>query len=158
MQRLNRLFYFHELSRIRTYIRNLEGFCPDPLDDEPLCRIDWNQTSKKNFIQKRRKKNSKVSSWDMASFPLRISFFFFSIFLSRRYWIWTSGHLLVRQKLYHWANRLFTNIITYFLRFKFILLALLFLMLFSPFFCIIRGWNKKISFSGVEQPGSSSGS
>ena len=45
MQRLNRLFYFHELSRIRTYIRNLEGFCPDPLDDEPLCRIDWNQTS-----------------------------------------------------------------------------------------------------------------
>jgi hypothetical protein len=24
-----------ELSRNRTYIRNLEGFCPDPLDDEP---------------------------------------------------------------------------------------------------------------------------
>ena len=25
-----------ELSRNRTYIRNLEGFCPDPLDDEPF--------------------------------------------------------------------------------------------------------------------------
>ncbi len=25
----------NELSRNRTYIRNLEGFCPDPLDDEP---------------------------------------------------------------------------------------------------------------------------
>jgi len=24
-----------ELSRIRTYIRNLEGFRPNPLDDEP---------------------------------------------------------------------------------------------------------------------------
>lgn len=23
-------------SRIRTYIRNLEGFCPNPLDDRPL--------------------------------------------------------------------------------------------------------------------------
>ncbi len=26
----------NELSRNRTYIRNLEGFCPDPLDDEPI--------------------------------------------------------------------------------------------------------------------------
>lgn len=25
-------------SRIRTYIRNLEGFCPNPLDDRPLFR------------------------------------------------------------------------------------------------------------------------
>jgi hypothetical protein len=25
-----------ELSRIRTYIRNLEDFCPNPLDDKPL--------------------------------------------------------------------------------------------------------------------------
>ena len=25
-----------ELSRIRTYIRNLEGFRPNPLDDEPF--------------------------------------------------------------------------------------------------------------------------
>ena len=25
-----------ELSRIRTYIRNLEGFRPNPLDDEPI--------------------------------------------------------------------------------------------------------------------------
>ena len=24
-----------ELSRIRTYIRNLEDFCPNPLDDKP---------------------------------------------------------------------------------------------------------------------------
>ncbi len=27
----------NELSRNRTYIRNLEGFCPDPLDDEPFA-------------------------------------------------------------------------------------------------------------------------
>ena len=26
----------NELSRNRTYIGNLEGFCPDPLDDEPV--------------------------------------------------------------------------------------------------------------------------
>ena len=25
----------YRLSRIRTYIRDLEGPCPDPLDDEP---------------------------------------------------------------------------------------------------------------------------
>ena len=37
-----------ELSRNRTYIRNLEGFCPDPLDDEPVnsckaisCYLAW---------------------------------------------------------------------------------------------------------------------
>ena len=27
------------LSRIRTYIRDLEGPCPDPLDDEPLLNV-----------------------------------------------------------------------------------------------------------------------
>ena len=30
---LNRFKFLTESSRIRTYIRNLEGFCPDPLDD-----------------------------------------------------------------------------------------------------------------------------
>ena len=29
----------NELSRNRTYIRNLEGFCPDPLDDEPFALV-----------------------------------------------------------------------------------------------------------------------
>ena len=29
----------YELNRIRTYIRNLEGFCPDPLDDEPYFLV-----------------------------------------------------------------------------------------------------------------------
>lgn len=35
----NKIFSKYELSRIRTYIRNLEGFRPDPLDDEPLMTI-----------------------------------------------------------------------------------------------------------------------
>ena len=26
----------YEPSRIRTYIENLEGFCPNPLDDGPI--------------------------------------------------------------------------------------------------------------------------
>ena len=32
---VSRTRFINELSRNRTYIRNLEGFCPDPLDDEP---------------------------------------------------------------------------------------------------------------------------
>ena len=33
----------NEPSRNRTYIGNLEGFCPDPLDDEPVfvCKKHW---------------------------------------------------------------------------------------------------------------------
>ena len=30
---------FSRPSRNRTYIRNLEGFCPNPLDDRPIIRL-----------------------------------------------------------------------------------------------------------------------
>ena len=32
--------FWNGLSRIRTYIKNLEGFCPDPLDDKPISTIN----------------------------------------------------------------------------------------------------------------------
>ena len=35
----NEVLKFNGLSRIRTYIRNLEGFCPNPLDDKPESLI-----------------------------------------------------------------------------------------------------------------------
>ncbi len=39
--------FYYRLSRIRTYIRDLEGPCPDPLDDKPVFTywavLDLNQ-------------------------------------------------------------------------------------------------------------------
>ena len=41
----------YELSRIRTYIRNLEGFCPNPLDDEPVNFYIYNCNIKNYILQ-----------------------------------------------------------------------------------------------------------
>ena len=56
------IFCLLELSRIRTYIGNLEGFRPNPLDDEPIQNsflFLW--LKKKEEKEEFRKKKSECS-------------------------------------------------------------------------------------------------
>ena len=76
-------------SRIRTCIRDLEGPCPNPLDDGPIIS--------KNRI-----------AYFLLLLPITYMYMFVILttkdIANGRYRIRTYDHLLVRQALYHWAN------------------------------------------------------